>query len=70
MRPRIPEELAAQVEAVYEDAGYSTPTEFIRDAVRHRAAHVAAASELSNDIEGVTISPDDLIVSDGGDSAE
>jgi len=42
MRPRIPEELTGEVQAVYEGAGYGTATEFVRDAVRRRVDEIQA----------------------------
>lgn len=34
MRPQIPESLAERIEAVYEEAGYGSESELVRDAVR------------------------------------
>lgn len=36
MRPQIPEKVEEQIEAVYEEAGYATKAEFVRDAIRRR----------------------------------
>lgn len=35
MRTPIPESLEERIETIYEDAGYATKSEFVRDAVRH-----------------------------------
>lgn len=42
MRPKIPDGMEAQIEAVIEThPGYTTGPEFVRDAVRHRIATLA-----------------------------
>jgi hypothetical protein len=40
MRPKIPDSLVERIRAVYEDAGYATESEFIRDAIRRQLSRV------------------------------
>lgn len=49
MRPKVPNKLAERIETVYEQAGYSTTSEFVRDAIRRRVEEIEQTSKpLSN----------------------
>ena len=50
MRPKIPDGLAKRIEDVYEEAGYATESEFIRDAIRRR---LEAVDEDVEEHEGI-----------------
>lgn len=45
-RPKLPDALAEQIEEVYEDAGYSSQSEFARDAIRRRIEEVQATDSV------------------------
>ena len=48
MRPKIPDQLVERIENCYEDAGYATESEFIRDAIRRRL------EDIENETAAVT----------------
>lgn len=54
MRPNIPDELEAQINEVYEQAGYATPSEFVRDAVRRRVNTVRDNQNRSTPVKEMT----------------
>lgn len=46
MRPQIPNGLEQRIEQVYEDAGYATESELVRDAVRQWLPQAEAITEI------------------------
>lgn len=53
MRTPIPEALEERIEAIHEEAGYATKSEFVRDAVRHWLANVEEKPYKPRSIEEI-----------------
>jgi metal-responsive CopG/Arc/MetJ family transcriptional regulator len=50
MRPQIPDELATQIDRMYQDYGYTSKTEFVVDSIRRRLEELDELHPEENDV--------------------
>lgn len=75
MRPQIPVALEDRIQAVYEQAGYTSPSEFVREAARRRCEELESAQTLGeyapaltdDDVEAMLLAIDAARRTDPGD---